>query len=352
MLDAEPGGAINRTLLDKALLPGLLTREQIALPAVEGVAVTSGEATAADLGTKTVELRDGRRLSADAVVIATGAMPRHSDGIDVAAEVALHRLHTADDADALRESIPQADGRRIAVLGAGFIGTELASHYVAEGAEVVLVGRSSTPLVSALGAEISPRLAALQRERTDARLGAAVRAITPNGARAQLSLSDGSSIEVDAVILAQGAVPATAWIGVPDGIRVDDRLRGPEGGWYAAGSAAYIASGGERLTTDHWDAAVAQGRHAARTILHDFLGGEDPGPYRPTTGFTLSAFGSTIAARGLRRPDGSERAASWPIEPPRPDAVLTEFVDAGGEVTGVAGFNAGPAVVRAAAAIA
>ncbi|WP_253257483.1 FAD-dependent oxidoreductase, partial [Arthrobacter sp. Hiyo1] len=72
-------------------------------------------------------------------------------------------MHTADEADALRDSIPQADGRRIAVVGAGFIGTELASHYVAAGAEVVLVGRSSMPLVGALGAEISPRLATMQR---------------------------------------------------------------------------------------------------------------------------------------------------------------------------------------------
>lgn len=352
IVDAEPGGAIDRTLVDKALLPGLLTREQIALPPIEGVVVTTGEAVAADVGTNTVELRDGRRLSADAVVIASGAVPRHADGIDIASNTPVHRLHTADDAEALRQAIPQADGRRIAVVGAGFTGTELASHYVAAGAEVVLVGRSAMPLVGALGADISPRLAALQRGRTDARLGTTVRAIAPTGARARLSLSDGSSVEVDAVILAHGSVPAAAWAGAPDGIRVDDRLRALEGRWYAAGSAAYIDSGGARLTTDHWDAAVAQGRHAARTILHDLLGDEDPGPHRPTTGFNLRAFGSTIAVRGLRRPDGSERAAAWPIAPPRPDSALTEFVAADGTVTGVAGFDAGAAVVRAAAAIA
>ncbi|WP_415853568.1 FAD-dependent oxidoreductase [Sinomonas sp. G460-2] len=351
IVDAEPGGAIDRTLVDKALLPGLLTREQIALPPIEGVVVTAGEAIAVDFGTKTVEFRDGRRLAADAVVIASGAVPRRPDGIDVASEVQLHRLHTAHDAGALRESIPQAAGRRVAVIGAGFSGTELASHYVDAGAEVVLVGRSAMPLAGALGSEISPRLAALQRGRTDARLGTTVHAITPCGARARLSLSDGSSVEVDAVILAHGAVPATDWAGSPDGIRVDDRLRWSERGWYAAGSAAYIASGGMRLTTDHWNAAVAQGQHAARTILHDFLDAEDPGPYRPTTGFNLRAFGSTISVRGLRSPDGSERPAAWPIAPPQPDAVLTEFVDAHGELTGVAGFNAGAAVARVASSI-
>ena len=351
IVDAEPGGAIDRTLVDKALLPGLLTREQIALPSIEGVMVTAGKAIAADFGTRTIELHDGRRLAADAVVIATGAVPRRPDGIDVASGVPVHWLHTADDADALRASIPQADGRRIAVIGAGFSGTELASHYVAAGAEVVLVGRSAMPLEGALGAEISPRLAALQRERTDARLGTTVQAIAPCGARALLSLSDGSTVEVDAVILAHGAVPATAWTGYLDGIQVDDRLRGSERGWYAAGSAAYIASGGTRLTTDHWNAAVAQGQHVARTILHDFLGAEDPGPYRPTTGFNLRAFGSTISVRGVRSPGGSERAADWPIEPPQPDAVLTEFVDAHGELSGVAGFNAGGAVAHAASSI-
>lgn len=351
IVDAEPGGAIDRTLVDKALLPGLLTKEQIALPPVEGVVITSGEAIAVDFGTRTVELRDGRSLTADAVVIASGAVPRGLNGISVPSHVRLHRLHTADDAQALRESIPQADGRRVAVIGAGFSGTELASHYVAAGAEVVLVGRSALPLAEALGTRISPRLATLLRERTDARLGTTVQAIASCGARAQLSLSDGSSVEVDAVILAHGSVPATAWTGSPTGIRVDDRLRASERGWYAAGSAAYTGSGGTKLTTDHWNAAVAQGQHAARTILHDFLGADDPGPYRPTTGFNLRAFGSTISVRGLRAPDGSERPAAWPIEPPQPDAVLTEFVDAHGELTGVAGFNAGAAVAHVASSI-
>lgn len=351
IVDAEPGGPIDRTLLDKALLPGLLTREQIALPPIEEVAVTAGEAMAADFDTRTVELCDGRRLTADAVVIASGAVPRSLNGISVPSHVRLHRLHTADDVEALKESIPQAVGRRVAVIGAGFSGTELASHYVAAGAEVVLVGRSVLPLEAALGTEISPRLAALLRERTDLRLGTTVQAIASCGARARLSLSDGSSVEVDAVIVAHGSVPATAWTGSPEGIRVDDRLRTGERGWYAAGSAAYMVSDGMRLTTDHWNAAIAQGEHAARTILHDFLGAEDPGPYRPTTGFNLRAFGSTISVRGLRSPSGSERAAVWPTEPAHPNAMLTEFVDAHGVVTGVAGFNAGPALAQAASSI-
>lgn len=352
IVDAEPGGAIDRTLLDKALLPGLLTRGQIALPPIEEVGVTAGEAIAADFGTKIVELSDGRSLTADAVVIASGAVPRGLNGISVPSHIRLHRLHTADDVEVLRESIPEAVGRRVAVIGAGFSGTELASHYVAAGAEVVLVGRSALPLAEALGTGISPRLAALLRERTDARLGTTVQAVASCGARARLSLSDGSSVEVDAVILAHGSVPATVWTGSPAGIRVDDRLRASEPGWYAAGSAAYMVSDGMRLTTDHWNAAIAQGEHAARTILHDFLMAEDPGPYRPTTGFNLRAFGSTISVRGLRLPSGSERAAEWPIEPPHPDAVLTEFVNADGVVTGVAGFNAGPALAQAALSIA
>ncbi|BAS18515.1 apoptosis-inducing factor 3 (plasmid) [Arthrobacter sp. Hiyo8] len=310
-----------------------------------------GEAVGADFGNKTVELRNGRRLAVDAVVIATGAAPHRPKGIDVASDVLLHHLHTADDADALRQSMPLPEGRRVAVIGAGFSGTELASHYVSAGAEVVLVGRSATPLLGALGAQLSPRLADLQRTRTDARLGVTVQAITPSGGRTRLTLSDGSSTQVDAVILALGAAPATGWAGAPDGIRVDNRLRTRQEGWYAVGSAAYIASGTEKLRTDHWNAAVAQGRHAARTILHDLLGAEDPGPYRPRTGFNLRAFGSTIAMRGLRCPDGSEREAAWPIEPPHPDAALVEFLSVDGEVTGVAGYNAGDAVLHAGSSI-
>jgi len=120
---------------------------------------------------------------------------------------------------------------------------------------------------------------------------------------------------------------------------VDDRLRAVGlRRVYAAGSVAvHAARTGYSYRIDHWDAATGQGAHAARTLLHDHAGGEDPGPYVPSTGFTLNLYRHAIAAYGLSLPGAVER----PHSTGSPDALLTTFHEpAQQSMTAAAAFGA------------
>ena len=358
VLDAEPDRPINRTLVDTGVLPGLLTPEQIQLHPVAGVDLIAGRAVGLNMARRSVTLADGRELRADALVLASGSVPR---GLGPATTVArgsrVYQLHTAADALALRAALPDPARTRIAILGSGFIGAEVASHFRAAGSQVLLLGRSAQPLRAAVGTRIAEQLAELHRDRVDARFGSDLVAVEPGrGARAvTLTLGDGTREDVDVLVVAQGTVPATDWAQAAGGIRVDLALRVVGAtSVYAAGSAAVLSIDGSPMRIDHWDDAAAQGAHAARTILHDLQGAEDPGAYLPRAGFTLQVYGTVIAARGIRPAQGSERdaAAALELEPSfRPEGLLTEHLHRDGSRAGVAGYNAGAALVRLAAGI-
>lgn len=356
IVDGERGPAINRTLVDTGVLPGLLTSEQIALPGLEDVEVLKGRAMRLDGRGRAVTLEDGRERRADAIVLACGSAPLLPGALVSGSErVAVHHLHTASDAVRLREALPEPRGARVAVLGAGFIGTEVASHYAGAGAEVTLLGRSAVPLRAAVGALVARELAAVHREHVNARFGVPVKAVAPGASGEPLivTMADDRIVEADVVVAALGTRPATAWLGCSDGIPVDDHLRalGFPSGVYAAGGAALMTLGGaRRLRVDHWDSAAAQGTHVARVLLHDLLGATDPGAYLPRSGFILRAYGEVIAARGVLAPGGEELARPLGTGNGR-TGVVVEFRDVHGVITGVAGFNAGAALIDAAAAM-
>jgi len=367
LVDGEPGGfGINRTLVDTGLLPGLLTPEQIALPrpggtpGSGGIEVFAGRAVGWGAGMRSVVLDGGREAGAGAVVLACGSAPRGlGEEVRVDAAAPVHVLHGAADAARLRAALPDPAGAGVIVIGAGFIGAEVASHYAAAGARVTLIGRSRLPLRAAFGDEIANALAELHRERVDARFAAEVRAVrATSGAGssgAAVELSDGSVLEGDVVIVAVGTRPEATWAGFGGAIPVDDRLRVRADGagsdvlgtdaphLYAAGGVAEIATGAGPIRIDHWDDSAAQGAHAARTLLHDLGMGEDPGPYVPVAGFTLMVHGAVAAARGIRLAEGVEERRE--ID----GGLLTEFSGEGGGLAGVAGWNAGAHVSRAAA---
>ncbi|MCH1884003.1 FAD/NAD(P)-binding oxidoreductase [Agrococcus sp. ARC_14] len=347
LLNGEGGPAINRTLVDTGLLPGLLTQEQIALAPLADVEVIDARAMRLDASERTVVLEDGRALRADALVLACGSLPRPLDeALSVDPAVRQHTLHGARDADGLRRAIPEPAAASVIVIGSGFIGAEVASHYAGAGARVTLIGRSPLPLRAAVGADIAGRLASLHAERVDARLGVRIVAVRAarDGAATVVELEDGSTVTGEALVVAVGSAPALAWAGFDGAIAVDDRFRIPtRPGIYAAGSASAPAMAEGHVRVDHWDAAVSQGAHAARSVLHDLGLGDDPGPWAPTTGFTLVAHGAVIGARGVRGRDAGEATAEL-----EGGGLLTEFSTADGVPSGVVGWNAGPHVARAA----
>lgn len=346
VVNGEGGAPINRTLVDKGVLPGLLTGGQIALPALADVEVVDARAVRLRAHDGAVVLDDGSELRGDALVLASGSIPRELDAtVEVDPAIRPHLLHGVRDAQRLRDALPDPQRAKLIIIGAGFIGAELASHYAGVGARVTLIGRSALPLRGAVGGDIAARLAELHRSRVDARLGLDVRAVRRGGSGVVVELADGSEVTGDAVAIAAGSRPDLDWAGFGDAAAVDDRLRAARWpGVYASGGAAAPMLAGTHVRIDHWDAAVAQGAHVAKTVLHDLGLGEDPGAYVARTGFTLMVHGAVVAARGTRRADAVETTTALDG-----GGMLTEFAAPDGTLTGVAGWNAGPQLQQVAA---
>jgi 3-phenylpropionate/trans-cinnamate dioxygenase ferredoxin reductase subunit len=337
----------NRTLVNKGALPGVLTPEQIALPPLDSldVQVRPAIATEYDADAAELVLTGGERLRCTAVIAATGSTPR-SNGLGGGlvrdrSERLLH-LHTIQDAVRMRGLLGVDPGQAsVILLGAGFIGGETASYLAEAGVDVHLVSRPALPLAPVLGKEIARRVAALHRDHVKSHFARTVVDVRAGTDSVAVTLDDGTQLETDFAVVAHGTVPAAAWLnGEMSGIRVDDRLRSQDiRGIYAAGSVAlHTAANGDRYRIDHWDAAAAQGAHAARTLCHDLFGAHDPGSYLPATGFTLSLYRQPLAAFGvpLRGAEEQRQPTSSPT------GVLTTFRAPGSRaLTAVAAMGAG-----------
>ncbi|HEY5159562.1 MAG TPA: FAD-dependent oxidoreductase [Gaiellaceae bacterium] len=216
---------------------------------------------------RTALLSDGRLLLWDALVLATGARARHLRGIDAPAGV--HYLRTLSDALSLSAALAQ--GKRLAVVGAGFIGAEVASTAVALGLDVSVIEPLQAPLERVLGAEVGMMLAERYRAQgVDLRLGTGVTGFASgeNGLLRALQLSDGSELACDVAVVGVGAEPAGELLGGQE-IETDASGRTKHAGIYACGDVAssWRPSLGRRLRMEHWTNAAGQAATVARTIL-------------------------------------------------------------------------------------
>jgi NADPH-dependent 2,4-dienoyl-CoA reductase/sulfur reductase-like enzyme len=240
-------------------------------------------------------------LAWDAVVLATGARPRRLAPFDGRSGV--HLLRTIADAESLRAAI--VPGHRLAIVGAGFVGAEVASTARELGAEVTILEALSAPLVRVLGPEVGRLLADRYREHgVDLRLGAQVERLVegPDGALRGVALADGSEVRCDALLVAVGATPAGELAG-GDAIRTDECGRTDVPGVYACGDAAasWRPSLGGHVRMEHWTSAAAQGAAVARAIVGD------PEPYDDVPYFWSDQFGLRLQHVG--HPDGWARVA-------------------------------------------
>ncbi|MFI6843425.1 NAD(P)/FAD-dependent oxidoreductase [Kitasatospora sp. NPDC050467] len=241
---------------------------------------------------------DGGDLPYGALVIATGATPRVLPGAERA-----HLLHTLDDALALRALL--RPGLRLVLVGAGWIGAEVATAARTAGCEVTVVEAGPAPVPGALPTEIGRAMAAWYAEAgVELRCGAAVAAVEPGA----VLLADGSHLPADEVVVGIGARPATDWLAgsgveldAAGAVLVDERLRTGLPGVYAAGDCASYPSArtGGRLTVQHWDHALQSGEAAASAVL-----GADA-PYDPVPYFWSEQFGRMVQYVG-RHDDGDE----------------------------------------------
>ena len=269
-------------------------------------------ATALDLDAATVTLDNAEVLRFDGLLLATGAVPRVPD---LPGASSAYLLRTVADARRLKDAL--TPGARVALVGGGWIGLEVAAAARAAGTEAVVLEMADLPLAGVLGPELAAYLADLHRSHgVDLRTGVTVEAIEEDGVRT----SDGT-VEADVVVLAVGAVPDTALasaagLEVDGGIVVDERLRASDPRVFAAGDVALArhASLGP-LRVEHWDNAIRQGRLAARSMLGQDVA-YDWAPYFFTDQFDFSmeyvGHGSAddaVEVRGDR--DAGEFVAYW-----------------------------------------
>jgi NADPH-dependent 2,4-dienoyl-CoA reductase/sulfur reductase-like enzyme len=251
----------------------------------EGVALDVDDPAAAQLrlGSAVTALDVERRrllltdewLHFDGLVIATGSTPRplpaHVE--HAVAQQAVMTLRGLEDAARLRSALI---GRpRVVVVGAGFLGTEVAATLRSLDVPVVLVDRNQTPLSRSLGVVLGTRVESQHRRHgVDLRLGRRVVALRGRDRLTGVHLDDGSLVPAELLIVALGAVPATEWLAgcglaVSDGLEVDhDGLVAP--GISAAGDVArwpYPVLGGRQYRFEHHTTAVEQGAAAARALL-------------------------------------------------------------------------------------
>jgi 3-phenylpropionate/trans-cinnamate dioxygenase ferredoxin reductase component len=226
--------------------------------------------TGIDLDTGHV-IATGRRLHYDRLLLSTGAQPRRLPVADGSGADVVY-LRTLDDALALNARLTE----NLLIVGAGWIGLEVAAAARQAGGTVTIVEPAAFPLAHVLGDELGLLFADLHREHgVDLRLRTSVAAIDHTRGRTTVRLSDGSELKPDLILVGIGAEPddqlaATAGLATDHGVLVDARLRANVPHVYAAGDVAnhdHPLLG--RIRVEHWDTAIHQGRHAARSMLGD-----------------------------------------------------------------------------------
>ena len=338
LVGAEDRLPYDRPPLSKQVLAGDWEPDRLdfRLPDTLDVELRLGSAASAlDLGERTLRLASGADLPYDGLIIATGAAPRQLPGSESIEGV--HVLRTLDDCLAVRAAFEQ--GARVAVVGAGFIGCEVAATARRRGLEVSLIEALPLPLAGALNPEIGQACADLHRAHgVDLRCGVMVEGIDGGQRAERLRLSDGSTVEADVVIVGIGVTPATAWL-QSSGLTLDDGvvcdatcMAAP--GVYAAGDVArwYNPRYASLMRIEHWTNAMEQGRAAARNLL---AGPEDAEPYDHLPYFWSDQYDTSIQLAG--RTDGTDefRVVRGSLE----DGEFIALFRAGERIAGLLGFG-------------
>ena len=273
----EPHLPYNRPPLSKEFLHGTHSAEQCAFPVgTLDVDWRLGSGAAAlDRAAHKLHLADGEQLSYHRLIIATGCRAREWRG--PGAELGgVHTLRDLDDALELQAAL--APGARLAIIGAGFIGCEVAASARKRGAEVTLVDIAEHPMVP-LGPELGERWTELHRRHgVDVRLGVGIQALHGPGRVESVELSDGERVEVDAVLLALGSELNNEWLSdsgleLNPAVVTDSTLtttNDPD--VLAAGDIAACPvplAGGAPMRIEHWTTAAEHGRLAGRNALLD-----------------------------------------------------------------------------------
>jgi NADPH-dependent 2,4-dienoyl-CoA reductase/sulfur reductase-like enzyme len=339
LLGSEQHPPYDRPPLSKQILAGEWEVDRLALRADERLAELRIDlrlgvtAVGLDLDAREVRLADESSVGYDDLVIATGVRPRQLPGEGA------HVLRTLGDALALRERL--GPGKRLVVVGAGFLGAEAAAVARGLGAQVTALEPAPVPLAHAVGAEVGEVIAETHREHgVDLRTGVGVAAVVPGG----VQLADGEVVAADEVLVAIGSLPNTEWL-EGSGLTIDngvvcDEYCAAAPGVYAAGDVArwHNPLFGESMRIEHRTNAAEQGMAAARNLLQP----EAAKPFAPVPYFWSDQYDLKIQSYGYLR--GHQQIAV--VEGSLAERRFLAVYRTGDRVAGVLGVNVSPKAIR------
>ncbi|MGH9006492.1 MAG: NAD(P)/FAD-dependent oxidoreductase [Acidimicrobiales bacterium] len=304
LVGAEHHLPYDRPPLSKQVLSGKWAPEQTglvdqAVVADLGIEARLGRrAESLDAAARRLELDDGSVVNADAVVVATGATPRHPF-----AEAGVLVLRTLEDSAALRDSV--AEGVRLVVMGAGFIGSEVAATCAGLGCTVTVVEMLPVPMAPALGEVIGAALGALHaRNGVELLTDTAVASVERADNGFVVTTAGGGTIEADVVAAGIGVVPEVSWLEgsgltLDNGVVCDESLFAADG-VVAAGDLARWPFGGQLTRIEHWQMAADMGDSVASRLL---AGRAAAAPFVPVPYFWSDQYGEKIQMLGRPGPD-------------------------------------------------
>ncbi|MGW4065695.1 NAD(P)/FAD-dependent oxidoreductase [Amycolatopsis sp. NPDC004747] len=296
LIGAEPHLPYDRPPLSKGFLAGTASRESLDLLDAGDLASLAldfrlgVQATALEPANRRVLLSDGTSVHADGVVIATGGRARTLPGFEGA-----FVLRTLDDALALRTAL--VPGARVAVVGAGFIGAEVASTCRSLGLDVVVLEALAAPLAPLLGPALAAVCARLHADNgTDLRCGVQVTGLSPEG----VSLASGSVVPADVVVTGVGMTPATEWLAgsglkVGNGVHTDAGLMTSLPQVVAVGDVARY----DGRRHEHWTNASEQ----APVAVANLLAGHTVRTYEPSGYVWSDQYSGRLQLAGHPHPD-------------------------------------------------
>lgn len=276
MLDQHNRVPYDRTVLSKYYLSGEPNAEKSPLQSqsfyrqqrIERLTV---RVTRLDAGAKRIDGENGFSLTYDAALLATGAAPIHPD-LPGAELQNVFVLRDRDNAEAI---LAQAErSQRAVVLGASFIGMEVAASLRERGLDVTVVGKETVPFEKQLGARIGDAFVGLhQRKGVTFRLGQEVQALVGHGTVQAVTLANGETLPADLVVIGFGVRPVTDFLdGVTvdkdGGVSVDATLKAADGLYVAGDIARFLLQGdGAPTRVEHWRVAQQHGRIAALNMI-------------------------------------------------------------------------------------
>ena len=259
-------------------------------------------AEALDLGDRTVATSAGAALHYDGLVLATGSTPRRLDS-DLRG---VHTLRTLEDCLAIRADL-MASPNRVVVIGAGFIGAEVAATARSMGVEVTILETAELPMQRVLPGAIGGFVADLLTDHgIDVRLGVTVERLEGGERVERVVLGDGTVIDADVVVAGIGVIPSLGWLDgsgltLGNGVVCDETCLAARG-VVAAGDLAQWPNPlyGETMRIEQWDNAIEQGAYAGQRLLHGAGGGVNgaPAAYAPVPWFWSDLFDRKLQLAG------------------------------------------------------